>query len=444
MYCNTRVSLIHIYVLCRIDKILCIVCVTFFSLLWLSIVHGRRLYALKAVRDLKHKKLQHNSAVLIQRCYRRYMSRMKERIEDTLNKIITAQSGVRMHLAKQKRRKLKFFMSVLVVQRIMHKFGHKVRMRKKRKERQIILTQAVARGYLAKKRVEDIKFLKATVIVQCALRRQLAKIRKRKLMYIRDIVITQSIARRYLAYRVVRPMEMERNRNRCALRIQCFFRCWKAWKVVDHLRFVRATIHIQSCLRRFKASVHVRILRQRKCVCTLQKHWRGYLVRQSIKQRKSAIIIQSIWRGHVARQAVAPQLKKYRAIIKLQCSYRCYRARRKLRHKKRRRLRKEFETVHNKRINDGIHTRLKRNAGNIKKALATDAAAAAITMNSSSPPPAPSLSPASSIVRKAKAGPVHISNAFDPSQVLQFYDEYIHPHKHKYLYAHVHTVRILL
>ena len=385
-----------------------------FLFLSLSLGHARKLFAQRTSKNLKHQKQQHASALLIQKYAKRRIEKVQERRQDTLNKIIKAQSGIRMHIAKQKKRKLKFFMAVMVVQRIMQKFSHKIRTRKKKRERQIILAQACVRGYLAKMRVKDIKYVRSTVIVQSALRRRLAIIRKRKLMYIKNIVIIQSIARRYLAWKATRPLKLERTRKRNVMKIQCLFRCWKAWKVVDHLRFLKATVHVQSCLRRFKARLHVRILRQRKCVGTLQKHWRGYLSRKAIKQRNSAILLQKVWKGCRARRAIAPEMKIFRATMILQCAYRCYLARRKLRHKKRRRLRKEFQTVHNKRVNDGIHTRLKRNASNIKKAIAID------TASISSPP----LSPSSSVVRKAKAGPAHIANAFDPSQV-QIYCQFL-------------------
>ena len=361
---------------------------------------------------MKHKKLKAASARRIQRQYRRHLQEVKARVMDTLNKVIKAQSGVRMHLAKQKRKKLQFYASVLVLQRIMKKFGHKYRMRKRRRERHIIITQAVARSYLAKKRVLDIKFLKATIIVQCALRKRLALLRKRKLMFLRDIVVVQSIIRRYLACKAVRPLKVERRRARSSIMIQCFFRCWKAWKILDHLRFLKATVHIQSCLRRFKARTHVKLLRQRKGVKTLQRYWRGFLGRKTTEKLKSAIRIQKVWRGYMGRKDFAPKLLIYKATIVLQCSFRCYRARRKLRHKKRKRLRQEFQSVHNKRVNEGIYNRLKRNAGNIKKAISTD-----------DPPRSSPVSPTSSVVHTAKAGPGNssISNVFDPSQVTRYH-----------------------
>ena len=68
---------------------------------------------------------------------------------------------------------------------------------------------------------------------------------------------------------------------------------------MDHLRFLKATVHVQSCLRRFKARLHV-VYCDKENVGTLQKHWRGYLSRKAIKQRNSAILLQKC--GRVAEQ----------------------------------------------------------------------------------------------------------------------------------------------
>ncbi|KAK2703351.1 hypothetical protein QYM36_018144 [Artemia franciscana] len=219
---------------------------------------------------------------------------------------------------------------------------------------------------MAKKREKELVIqVSAAAKIQRWYRNHLEKARQKRRLELERAkeaaaIVVQRYARRFLAKKKLDILKKDKIRkeneailNKCATKIQCYWRRHSAKNVLLRLKTERvarrnaSAIKIQSAWRAHQAKKRLAVLKKSRAeenaaAVVIQSTWRRFTARKRLMGLKSqranevaaAIKIQSVWRSYKARQRVTmlreTRVQKYLAAVIIQRAFRCLVARIKL------------------------------------------------------------------------------------------------------------------
>lgn len=275
---------------------------------WLSAVIAER-DRLRAIRE-------YDSAVIIQRAARGWLTRLK-----VCNSIVVCtaapsppprRSCVQLLRARERAGYLELYEATLKLQAFFRgrlaRFAYVVAREERRRQRAALAIERVGRGYLGRAKARRLRLhrnqgLAATTIQAwvrgCAGRQVAKRLRWQQAQEIAPLTI-QRAARRWLAYQRVKRLRQLKLQAQAAIVIQKYARRW-------------------LCRRRLQT--------------TLDERQREYEIRST-----AAVKVQAVYRGHRARMRHKAIILQYRAQVRrrmqaalsIQCAVRCRIARKTL------------------------------------------------------------------------------------------------------------------
>ncbi|XP_077968525.1 uncharacterized protein LOC120344825 isoform X2 [Styela clava] len=278
----------------------------------------------------KIRKIQ-SAASLIQTRWRARILMKKEKSIFALKKssAVKVQCAWRCYLAKKAANEKRKRLSATRVIQIRWKAT--LLMKKQKKEydtklRSIILMQSCLRSCLAKTKVKFLrKRISSAMIIQ-QIWRSIIQMRKERQNYVimkKSAIKMQCFFRGFLAR--TKTTEL-RKQHKAAVVIQ---RQWKAYIAMKKQKknfgeIKDATILLQCAWRRILANRRATLLRKRlSASIVIQKHWKATLEMRNVRKhylekKKAAIVIQCALRCFMARIKLVHMRKKYSAILYIQ------------------------------------------------------------------------------------------------------------------------------
>lgn len=273
------------------------------------------------------------ASVDIQRHYRGYKARCAAKRIIEHNAAVTIQAAMRVFLANQRVRKLKYYLklkrSVRIIENLWKKNIWKRALKKAfdhhRKQRAILLIQRIYRGHKGRQRFAKILLKKmkriAAIKFQCLWRRYRAVIRVEKLRVLRKRRRAATMIQAMVRGKFTRKrFEVKWDRHCKAKVIQYAWLCCKARKETTKRRRKKSAILIQRVVRGMLARHRVKklIAQRQAAIEVIEPVGRGYIARRRIKERmeqhlarrsqaarKIQILLKALVLGMQARKRVA-------------------------------------------------------------------------------------------------------------------------------------------